>query len=300
MDVAIFYGLRYFFAQKDTYFIKPYVLCQWNHDDLHLLSSKYILANSKSNANFRKSRNTNNISNNSKSIPKLTSTLSTNNIFGNYTKLRRKPSITDLENLSFTTFQKLNLEKKNCSRDLSNTSQKLKLDKKTNNKETFHSLHKSKSTNDYKLAAMKADRNSLYNNNKGFEHYNVPKVINRYEWASKERWENTKTGNVCKDIFRSMLLSSTNRKNLQAKEVIEKRKIKPKEDFLIESFCEEENKTLNELKKSSLKLPNLPLLKKFNPKEIKNDIKTKYMGDKYNPHNFDVVRIRKNTCSLNI
>ena len=210
-------------------------------------------------------------------LPKIDKTKNTQILSRSNSQILRRKS-TDLANLSFTTFQNLKLEKQ---------------------KSSYYSLHKSQSTNDYKLAAIKADRNII--NNKGFKHYNVPKVSNNIGWASKEKWEITKTGNVCKDIFKSILLGSGNRRDSKAKELIYNRNFKPKNSFLIDSFCLEEGKTLNEMRKSNLSAKKVPLI--FNsqckfPKIVKNKTKTNFIGEIYNPFNYEIIKVKQYNCSL--
>jgi hypothetical protein len=193
----------------------------------------------------------------------------------------RKQSAKDFANLSHSTFQNISFERK---------LEEEKRSKKT----SYYMMFKSKSTEEYRLAAIKADRNKLLATNNFKGHLKTEK---KYEWAKKEKWEITKTGNFSKELLRSVLLSSSNKNNLKAREVVNYRKIKPKEEHLIESFCFEEDKKLKEMRNSSNKLPFLNS-NKLHLKEVKNTSKTRYMGERYNPHNFEVEKIKKNTCSL--
>ena len=186
----------------------------------------------------------------------------------------RKQSARDLANLSFTTFQKISCEKQQRNPSSFIMRQFEKID-------------------NYKSAALKADRTKL----NGFNQKNVPTIIKKYDWAKKEKWENSNAGNISNKIFRSFLLSSTNKNNKVAREVLINGKIKPKEDYLIDSFCLEEGKKLNEMRRSNNELP-LIKTRKIQLNEVKYKTKSEFMGEKYSPHNYQVDRHKRNTCSL--
>jgi len=134
-----------------------------------------------------------------------------------------------------------------------------------------------------------------------------PRTSLNLEWAAKEKWEATKTESITKDLYRSILIS----KNIQNKDSLATNKSlsplknndspKNRENFMnrLETICGEEGLRLNKIKSSNEDL-RLPVIndRKIIITSNKYPNEAKYLGDRYNPFNFEIVIPKRNTCSI--
>ena len=115
----------------------------------------------------------------------------------------------------------------------------------------------------------------------GFNPYKIPRVHEDELWFSKQKWEISQTKRLEKMLYDSLCLSNKN----QTKSVEFKEKTK--------------NILFNEKLKNSLNFPKITVKANKIPKLEVNKIKfNKFIGDKYNPFNYEVNKEKINTCSI--
>jgi hypothetical protein len=195
---------------------------------------------------------------------------------GGITRSRSKDKTTDLEKQTFSVYKQIQKE----------TLNHIQLKTEGNHK-------KSKSLNRFKISGCLGG--------------SYPRTNLNLDWAAKEKWEATKPESITKDLYRSILIS----KNIQNKDSLATNKSlsplknndspKNRENFMnkLDTICGEEGLRLNKIMSCNDDL-RLPMIndRKILITSNKYPNEAKYLGDRYNPFNFEIVIPKRNTCSI--